>query len=91
VVLSQRPDRVRVTVGDGSRLIVVAPTVRADSIEGLSEQGNSMAVALADVTELAIRQGDRMATAGTIALVGILVFLASKACFGLVSPCGGGS
>jgi hypothetical protein len=81
VVAGKHPSRVRVTRGDGSRVVLLRPEVLGDSLVGApagrSRSGGRPAVALADVSEVALRRVDPAATAamglGTLALAGVVV------------------
>ena len=91
VVSERRPDRVRLSVANGAQVIVEGPSVRTDSIVGEAASGGSSAVALTDVSQVEVRERDTTATVLAVVVVGVLVWAASQACFGLVSPCGDGS
>ena len=79
VVAGKHPSRV--TRGDGSRVVLLRPEVLGDSLVGApagrSRSGGRPAVALPDVSEVALRRVDPAATAamglGTLALAGVAV------------------
>jgi len=89
VIAAQHPDRVRLTVASGRQEIIEDPSIRTDSIVGSIAGGGASAVALADVSQIEVRERDSAMTGLAVALVGVLVWVAAEACFGLVSPCGG--
>ena len=89
--MEQHPDRIRVLTTDGSQMILDAPSLQSDSVVGRLPDGEVGAVALAEISQVEVRERDNAATAQAVVLVGVLVFVASQACFGLISPCGGGS
>lgn len=90
LVVEHNPDRIRVSTTDGSQMILDAPSLQSDSVVGQLPDGRVRAVALAEISQVEVRERDGAATAQAIVLVAVLVFVASKACFGLISPCGGG-
>ena len=81
----------RLTVANGSQLILEDPSLRTDSIVGAQANGVATAVALTEVSQLEVREKDTNGTVLAIVVGGALVLAASVACFGFVSPCGGGS
>ena len=85
----RQPDRIRVTLDDQSVVILEEPELRSDSLAGRVAPAGYTAVPLRSVVQVETRETDVLGTVGALALVGVLVFVASQACFGVVSPCGG--
>ncbi len=69
VLAEDEPDKVRVTLTDGSQLEVYQPSVSGDTLTGLRE-GEQVSIPLASVTQLELREGD---TGKSIAAAGIVV------------------
>jgi hypothetical protein len=77
-VVSRRPQRVRVTRNDSSRIVLRQPEIVGDTMYGVPRSGRAdagrprPAVALADVSEVAVRRVDAVRTTvlalGTLAL-----------------------
>lgn len=70
-----RPDRVRVTTGDGNEIEIQRPRVESDRIIGLSG-GDTISVALSDVDRIAERKFDAPLFIGAIvgfSLIGSLI------------------
>lgn len=74
VLGQQQPTSIRLTRADHSHLVLYNPAIQADTIYGTSQQPPAagqdpqrQAVALADITQVAVRQGDGTKT-------GLLVF-----------------
>jgi len=92
VLQDEQPDKVRVTLTDGSQVEVYEPAVSGDTLIGLRE-GQQVSIPLASVTQLELREGDTVKSialaTGIVVGVGALVvggFLiwcaASEECFG---------
>ena len=80
-VATSKPDRVRVTRGDGSTLVLTAPSVRDDTLFGTvpaglarDDQARPVAIPLADVRVVEVKRGS---AGNTIVIVGgvLLVLL----------------
>lgn len=69
LVADARPDRVRVTEPDGTRLVIAQPQVVGDSLVGLRGH-RPVGVGLGDVTEIAVRRTSALKTGGLV--LGIL-------------------
>ena len=69
VLAEKQPDKVRVTLTDGSQVEVYQPRVSGDTLMGLRE-GQQVSIPLASVTQLELREGD---TGKSIAAAGIVV------------------
>lgn len=71
-----QPDKVRVTLADGSQVVLEQPVVSGDTLTGL-RAGQQVSIPLASVSELELRKGD---TVKTIALTtGIVLGVAALA------------
>ena len=79
VLQDEQPDKVRVTLTDGSQVEVFQPVVSGDTLTGVAE-GQQRNIPLASVSELELREGDTIATVlliGSVVLgvaVGLLLF-----------------
>jgi hypothetical protein len=87
VLADEQPAKVRVTLTDGSQVVLEQPVVSGDTLTGLRE-GEQVSISLASVSELELRKGD---TVKTIALTtGIVVGVAAVAFgVGLLIYCSG--
>ena len=74
----EHPERLRITRGDSSRVILDHPRLAGDSLAG-DTAGTSVAIPLGDVQALAIRKGDAAKTVGLVAGLSVagLIFAAS--------------
>ncbi len=81
----EQPDKVRVTLTDGSQVEVHQPTVARDTLTGFSD-GHQVSVPLASVSELELRESDTgktiWLTVGIVGGVGLLGFITVWAVFG---------
>ncbi|MDH3298089.1 MAG: hypothetical protein OEM23_04020 [Gemmatimonadota bacterium] len=59
-----RPDKVRVTVSDGSRIEIRKPWIQGDSILALSARNDTLAIGLSSISKLEERKFDWAAVAG---------------------------
>lgn len=91
VIAERRPDRVRLTLRDGERVTVGMPRLEGDSVAGGTDPDAGRRIAISDVTVIELRRVQVANTAAVVLLAGALIYLASLACFGLVSPCHGAS
>ena len=84
----EQPDKVQVTLADGSQIVLEQPVIAGDTLTG-SVDGEQRSIPLANVSALELREGDAVKT--TLAIVGGVVlvgglFLAVAA----IIVCGGG-
>jgi hypothetical protein len=85
VLADEQPDSLRVTLYDGSRVVLGEPVVSGDSLTG-SADGQQRSIPLSQVRELDIRGVSAGKTA--LAAVGLLVFAAG---LGIAIMCAGPS
>jgi hypothetical protein len=81
-VVSRRPEKVRVTRDNGSRIMLRRPEIVGDTMYGAPRNGRASAgsprpaVALTDVSEIAVRRvnvvGTTVLSLGTLALAGVI-------------------
>jgi len=82
----EAPGRIRVTVHEGTSVVVYDPTVSGDSIRG-SAMGQPATIAITEVERLETRELSARKTIVVAVLTGIVGYALVTACFGLVSPC----
>jgi hypothetical protein len=68
------PEKVRVTHTDGSRVELMSPEVRADSLMGTVKGGDTVSIALSKVQKVEVRESDSLkGLALTVGVLGLLV------------------
>ncbi len=85
VLADEQPDRVQVTLTDGSQLVLKEPAVSGDTLSGLDD-GNPVHIPLADVSSIAVK-GTGGATTGLL-LLGVLAVAVGGF---FISACSGGN
>ena len=86
---NEQPEKVRVTQTNGSRVELVAPKVRADSLVG-TVKGDTVSIALSEVQKVEVKEADSTRTgilvAGIMAwtVVSVVLFVSAMEDF----PCG---
>ena len=87
---NEHPEKVRVTQTDGSRVELMSPAVRADSLVGRVNGGTSVSIALSEVQKVEVRESDSTKTgllaAGVLiwTMVSVVLFFSAMEDF----PCG---
>jgi hypothetical protein len=76
----QQPDEIRVTLADGSQVLLEQPAVLGDTLTGICE-GQPVSIALGSVSHLEVREVDTFkvvgGTVGTVALVALIALTAA--------------
>ena len=65
VLEDEQPDKVRVTLSDGSQVVLEEPVVSGDTLTGVAT-GQQRSIPLADVSALAVRKTDASRTLGAV-------------------------
>jgi len=79
VLANQQPDKLRVTLTDGSRFVLDQPVVLNDTLSGISK-GEPVRIPLADVSRLELRDSDTAKTiGGAVAALGLGILIAAAA------------
>ena len=77
VLADEQPDKMRVTLSDGSQVVLEAPVVSGDTLTGVAE-GEQRSIPLADVADVEVRETEALLTVafvfGTVVVVGALAF-----------------
>jgi hypothetical protein len=81
VLEDEQPDKVRVTLSDGSQVVLEEPEVSGDTLTGVAT-GQQRSIPLADVSALAVRKADASRTLGAV-VDGLVVTAAFVAFFGV--------
>ncbi len=81
VLEDEQPDKVRVTLSDGSQVVLEEPVVSGDTLTGVAT-GQQRSIPLADVSALAVRKTDASRTLGGV-VRGLVVTAAFVAFFGV--------
>ena len=72
-VLAEQPDKVRVTLSDGSQVVVEEPVISGDTLTGVAE-GQQRSIPLSDVADVQVKKTEALLTAafvfGTVVVVG---------------------
>jgi hypothetical protein len=85
VLEDEQPDKVRVTLSDGSQLVLEEPAVSGDTLSGLDD-GTPVHIPLANVSSIAVKGTDAAKTAGAaLVVIGTVVWVAAIAA--LVAYC----
>ncbi len=72
LVATHHPTSVRVTRTDGTEIVMRWPSIRADTLYGLPKgapKGDTLAIALADISHVAVEQSDILKSLGLSILV----------------------
>jgi len=88
VLEDEQPDKVQVTLTDGSQLVLEAPVVSGDTLSGLDD-GTPVHIPLANVSSIAVKGTDGAKTG--LAVLGGLLALAAVAVVVLYIECGDGA
>ena len=78
LITAEHPTVMRVTRPDGSFIVLERPRIVGDSLAGVTPRA-TVTVAVADVTQVAIRQHDAVKTTALIVGVGVLGAIAATA------------
>jgi hypothetical protein len=93
VLADEQPDKMRVTLADGSRVVLLEPVVSGDTLTGIGEarrthQGyepvGRLSIPLDDVADVAVRKGDFLKS--VVLMLGIAVAVGVAAVFVLRCP-----
>ncbi len=71
VISEEQPSKVRLTLTDGSTVVLEQPVVSGDTLTGFGE-GEHVTIPVSDVTHVAVRKKDTGKTVGLV-LVGVVV------------------
>jgi len=76
VLADEQPDKVQVTLADGSKIVLEEPVVSGDTLSGLDD-GTPVHIPLADVSSIAVK-GTNVVKTGLLVFGGLVVaFLAA--------------
>jgi hypothetical protein len=70
-----RPDKVRVTVGNGGQIEIENPWIQGDSIFALKTQNDTLTIILSDVSKLEERKFDWLAVGGGYLFLSLVSYL----------------
>ena len=73
VIAEEQPDKVQVTLTDGSKLVLEEPAVSGDTLSGLDD-GTPVLIPLADVSSIAVKGAD--GATGLAVLGGVVLLVA---------------
>jgi len=90
VVMSEHPTAVRVQRKDGGQLVVANPQIAADTLLGTVD-GKATRIAIADISNIAVKRDDGTKTAAIIIGVVIVPIVALVAALCGSGGCSGGS
>ncbi|MEE8193417.1 MAG: hypothetical protein V3T74_11770 [Gemmatimonadales bacterium] len=75
VLADEQPDKVRVTLADGSQVVLEEPVISGDTLTGVAE-GQQRSIPLSDVADVQVKKTEALLTAafvfGTVVVVGAL-------------------
>jgi len=74
---NEQPDKVRLTQTDGSRVELMAPEVRVDTVVGTVTSGDTVSIALSRVQKVEVRESDSLKGLGLF--LGIVAVVAGLA------------
>ena len=85
VLADEQPDKMRVTLSDGSQVVLEEPVISGDTLTGVAE-GQQTSIPLDDVADVEVRK------AQTLLTVGVVVLGTAAVLFGLavIAFCGDG-
>ncbi len=72
VISEEHPNKVRLTLTDGSTVVLEQPVVSGDTLTGVGE-GEHVTIPVSDVTDVAVRKKDIVKTVGLGVLVGVVI------------------
>jgi hypothetical protein len=85
VLAHEQPDKMRVTLADGSRVVLLEPVVSGDTLTGIGEARRTrLSIPLDDVADVAVRKGDFLKS--VVLMLGIAVAVGVAAVFVLRCP-----
>ncbi len=86
VLADEQPDKIQVTLTDGSQLVLEEPAVSGDTLSGL-DAGTPVHIPLADVSSIAVQGTDGVKT-GLAVFGGLLALGAVVVVVGYIVVCG---
>jgi hypothetical protein len=83
LLANRRPNAVRIQRADRTRVVLDSPHLSGDSLIGMT-RGESLAMPVSDITQIAVRRGNGLKTVGLI----LSIYGAGFAVFGLACAAG---
>ena len=85
VLAEEQPDKVQVTLTDGSQLVLEGPVVSGDTLSGLDD-GTPVHIPVANVSSIAVKETDGVKT-GLLVFGGLVVVAAVVVVIGFSGAC----